>query len=1027
MPTRNVSALRFMSTTGIPENRHHSGRNPFFARSPFWKFAHRFSSSGGGGSFFSTTPTTTGRRLRARIGSCHRDVSSLQLSLRAVHQVPSIPPSSPLGIPIPTLRPTPGTREEYLGREEEAFEAARDALLQFNLMVGHGIEPDALMYTSLIAIMGRARLEWHAYKLFSRMIEAHVRPVPETYLALRDATAPSRRALREDIQRKVEEAMATFPERLAESEWERRRREDTECWKTFMACIEEGEKSAWPETPTTLPLPVGVEGKAVETPDEHAKTHKRDEKGENRLSSMGSSEDTEATSPPPPPGTTTGTHTTTTATTTTTMSSSPPPLATVKIRHPREVWQTAQLAETLRETETGRAKGEGRDRLAGALNGLHEEELRIFLTIHRQLRHGSKAQLIERVLQTVSRERIEAMLVRRQYYFRSVEKLLKQDLEIVKGNQEGGSSSDTSLGISATLSSSERHRHEPDVLYTPWGFLRKPARLLSKPTASETEKKGDDTGRGKLPAVRTTEREEGGGEHLPTHFLRLPLTEEEIALVRAKAMSSDIDELPEALLRRYAYMFRLRWRRRHATASGLPERSSSMGGGHTQALTEVVTWHATTFFHDIPAEEGSSHISSTTTTTSTGVPMVLFTPSPAASTALRRQREKEGMQKTLEHYEAFRLIAHRTQNLQVVDNKEINLHLHRIRREARAAARQAADFSRREGHKEAALSMAERATQFDGPLLQVEDTTPPLGGAGGGGRPLHSASNRYGTVPHGGGGGGPWTETTTSRVLGWQHASTPSACAAEKDMGNPEGDAAAPAAAGEEEEEGEDEAVEEKAPTEEEEEGDELPPWELAGKEEEFDIATGRFGDPNVGTYRELSDSHIRLLPQHEAQKKWRVDLSLLPSSLKNTVREASQQQERVMEEMEREYQRRLQYKKYKKWDELLRKAKKKKKLEKAALEKQEYEVQEEARRRRWEERRTPTDSLSLIPEEGEEEERGSEGKFSSSNGRDRGGGRPVLARRPIPATKRLSQLLRKGLHRQQVSPSLLERYNPRT
>lgn len=55
---------------------------------------------------------------------------------------------------------------------------ARDALLQLNIMIRRGIEPDVLMYTTLIATMGRAKLEWQAYKLFSRMIEQNLRPLP---------------------------------------------------------------------------------------------------------------------------------------------------------------------------------------------------------------------------------------------------------------------------------------------------------------------------------------------------------------------------------------------------------------------------------------------------------------------------------------------------------------------------------------------------------------------------------------------------------------------------------------------------------------------------------------------------------------------------------------------------------------------------------------------------------------------------------------------------------------------------------
>jgi hypothetical protein len=78
-------------------------------------------------------------------------------------------------------------------------------------MVDQGIEPDVNMYTHLIATMAGARLEWQAYKLFSRMLEQGLQPLPETYEALQLATSTDRSKLTKDIEKKVREVMAAQP------------------------------------------------------------------------------------------------------------------------------------------------------------------------------------------------------------------------------------------------------------------------------------------------------------------------------------------------------------------------------------------------------------------------------------------------------------------------------------------------------------------------------------------------------------------------------------------------------------------------------------------------------------------------------------------------------------------------------------------------------------------------------------------------------------------------------------------------
>ncbi|ORC81675.1 uncharacterized protein TM35_001101030, partial [Trypanosoma theileri] len=45
-------------------------------------------------------------------------------------------------------------------------------------------------------------------------------------------------------------------------------------------------------------------------------------------------------------------------------------------------------------------------------------------------------------------------------------------------------------------------------------------------------------------------------------------------------------------------------------------------------------------------------------------------------------------------------------------------------------------------------------------------------------------------------------------------------------------------------------------------------------------ISIGRFGDPIMGHYQELSDERFRVLPSQEAQEKWAVGCSITPTVL---------------------------------------------------------------------------------------------------------------------------------------------------
>ncbi|KAG5478956.1 hypothetical protein CUR178_05537 [Leishmania enriettii] len=728
----------------------------------------------------------------------------------------------------------------------EAYAAARDALLQLNIMLRRGIEPDVLMYTSLISTMGRAGLEWQAYKLFSRMIEQSVQPLPETYVALRDATSRQRVALREQIQTKIEEAVDIFPEELAKAERERRNEEDRRC----VAKFNEYMRGVLPATSSSTPASASLPAASNAAPE-----------GE-RTACAG---DPDAHLNGPEAG----------------AASSSDTIATMHIRNPTDAWNTTHMAQEVRSHAQSTAKGSTSVELRASLERMDEEELRIFLTAQRQLRHGTKAQLVDRVLQTVSASSIRAMLDRRFHYFRSVEQILAADLRQLNTSEPSdvtpGSTADTGARADAaqdrTLERAEGESMKPEVLYAPWGILRKPQRRRSEPAAP-----------------RNAERLE-----------RVRLSEPELLLICSKAEVNDLDELPESLLRRYAYQFQLRWRRREGAGS----------------LLEAVQWHATTYAASALRSGGEG--------AGSGESLA----SPAPTPPIRLQKEAEGMQATLDNYEAFRVIAQRTSNLQVVDSKEINRHLQHVRQDALRRERKMENALRRERHVMEAAGLAASAKSFTPPPAGHNTEMQVLGVTGG--TPLDGAGNDAVLEPtsapplalveskgHGGGG-----ELTGG------------------------GDDGATAAG-------------------------ELPPWALFEEEDEFNLSSGHFGDPEVGRLQELSDSRMQVLPSRIAQAQWSVDLQLLPTSLKDILQEAELEQQRRHEAIEKEYQRRLRYSKYRKWDKMITNAQQK-------------------RRRQA------------------QDDRGEETAGTV---------------KPVPAKRRLAQLLRKGYDKQKVSATVQAKYN---
>ncbi|CCW67494.1 unnamed protein product [Phytomonas sp. Hart1] len=720
-------------------------------------------------------------------------------------------------------------------------------------MTRRGIEPDALMYTSLINIMGRAGLEWQAYKLFSRMIESNVQPLPETYVALREATAKHRTHLRDDIQAKIEQSMETFPEYLAEIESARQREDDRKCVVKF-------EEYLKGELPLSAPL------------------------------AFGSAEST--------PSSTMNLHTSMTSSTTTSSSSTAKTVATMHIRNPTDAWATAKMAEKIRDRPHQLAKGFQAETLREALLKLDEEELQIYLASQRQLRHGSKPQLVHRILENVNEHAISAMLARRNYYFRSVEKLLAADLQELKSStadQPNDNPHNTPheayFVADPSLQEKEQLSSGPEILLTPWGHIRKPFKIRCHEDSIDSK------------GSRPSERLE-----------RLCLLEPELMLVWRKSQNQELDEIPESLLRRYAYQFQLRWRRRVPLS-----------------LIHAVQWHATMFLPILLTKKKGAPGDVETSDESSFSTQYPF-PTPPAR--LRQQQEEDGMRQTLENYEAFRIISQRTNNLQVVDDKEINLHLKRIRRENLRKEQKDEDYLRREQNILSMASLAASAHDFT-PIDPPESENPS--------RVLGIANHTQGFLTDE---AGVFPEKPHREPIKTR-AAHPGQDAGEivGGSGNTKGDGVKGAV-------GED--------------PNEIPPWVLFSEQEEYNLSTGHFGDPEMGRYQELSDSKFRLLPSRLAEKKWSVDRHLLPDSLKDVVKSAELKQAERLKSVEKEYHRRLEYKKYRKWDNFLRKAK----------------------------------EASVIAKE--------------KNG----------SVQPIPAKKRLAQLLRNGKDRAKVSESVRERFN---
>ena len=507
---------------------------------------------------------------------------------------------------------------------EERVEAARNALLQFNVMVGQGVEPDVLMYTSLISIMGKARMEWQAYKLFSRMLEQGLQPVPETYLALRMATSTARKKLISDIECKMRECIQQLPQELAKEEVRRQ----------ALDAAQRQERITAAEANPHLPTPTAIRAPQCREPQSP------------------SPQDDDAS------------------------------YSTVHIDSPQGAWATFKAMQQRQGLSKSLADNEARDALRPKLEKLHEEELRIYLTVHRQLRDGNKSDLINRVLGCVPQSEIEEMLIRRKRYFGAVREMLERQLsdsavpdstpltadQAALHHSDGGTASPSELELPPDSSSGAEPQKDvseqkspnelstrdvftsaPEFLHAPWGIIKKP---LNPPPRSPS-------------IVNETSND--------------PLSQEELLELHAKAAIGEIDLVPQHWLRRYCRQFHLKWKRR---VSG--------------ELVDLVRWHI-------------KH----------------FPPNGASSQPAFQERVALG--ETLDAFHALQLISRRCHNLQVVDAHEVASNVASHLKKENRAKKLCDDAMRRERNLAAAEALQQAATEYTPPLREEPKPSRVLG------------------------------------------------------------------------------------------------------------------------------------------------------------------------------------------------------------------------------------------------------------------------------------------------------------
>jgi hypothetical protein len=727
----------------------------------------------------------------------------------------------------------PPVRRSRAANQATRQENAKMALLHLNVMIDQGMEPDVLMYTNLIAIMGAAKLEWQAYKLFSRMLGQGLRPLPETYLALQRATNPARAQVIADLERRIHETSLALPGQVAQVEKGRRDAEDREAQRAFDALL----------------------GEAADAPDPF------------RITSASSSP-----SPTAADNTTSKTY----------RFGDDGPIPSIDITSPRGVMAALDAMKGQARSEVIAAENAKRAvELTAKLAKLHEEELRIFLTIHRQLRDGTKEDMINRVLSVVPGEKIDEMLSRRKRYFRAVGDVLELQVRELREAGSGGdvadgapsddwgpdaaaeenrdnsennqlngdvkphereanavvrsiqheAAGDLAPAASANddvdilshsdlvpnadktqmVTSADRFSAAPEAIRTPWGVIQKPV----------------------TAGIKMTEKQAPN----PERDDAMALSDEEIAQVYISARTGAINEVPLHLLRRYCRQYRLSWKR-----SAGPD-----------AIAAQVSWHAETF----PPSSVLERVG--------GEAYNLFSSGTRESGDVIEQRrrareyeiERRGAAETQERFDALRIIAKRCGNVRLVDSADISKAISRFRRKNAMAARQAKEEAQRLDAMAKRRALDDALTEMPAAFMAEQHM-----------KNKQDASASTATLAST---KALITKAKTERILGLESASTATGTARTWSKAMTTEPVASPAT--------EDEAEEESA------KATELPPWAVRTGSSRFNFATGRFGDPTRAQIKERADGTFGLGFGDQRGRSFKVDVEALPADDRQEIK----------------------------------------------------------------------------------------------------------------------------------------------
>ena len=407
---------------------------------------------------------------------------------------------------------------------EDRTNAAKHALLAFNIMIAQSIKPDVFMYTHLIRIMGDAGFEWQAYKLFARMLEQGVQPLPETYAALKQATHSRRSSLHDDISRKLEETWRSLPSDIAKD-------------------LDRNEESQR----LTLANDVSKMSAGTLIPEHVLRKTEQLSASKNRIASvlLEAKQEVATESSSKDAGISTEFAET----------DRNDSYASMKIDNPPLTWETFKAAQEASRNSAQKMKPDERVKALQGLSILHDDELRIFLAVHRQLRHGPREALVTRILDNVPYTAVMGMLQRRVNFFAQMRQEFREVID-----RENEKSDDDSIEISdrerksipnltrdssfesfpnslstveeqLTMPQTERSGQSMRVLYTPWGFIKEPI--------FKQQKQG----------VINPER-------------NVSLSKEEEDSIVAAAHAKELDRIAPRLLRQFARQHGIKWKRR---------------------------------------------------------------------------------------------------------------------------------------------------------------------------------------------------------------------------------------------------------------------------------------------------------------------------------------------------------------------------------------------------------------------------------------------------------------------------------